>query len=502
MPDIKNVINQNSKKYHCNLDVYAYKAEDYADKTGIDFTQMPTDAVFHFSFDIDNDYVKSSQKSKSYDLDYRTTVSDVTFDFQKLYVSEVETFILVEMIFDNAQTDEILLPNKDCPLIEASVLTENGEYIDGTFSNYAQCISSIGSKYYTLLSYYSDNEYDDRFGFDMQPPFKIEINAIEMNKFRKNDSRKIQTQLDDIDIPIKYEETDKGVQMDFNISTWNNDIGEYIGGWIEFPVGDLTYHLSHIYDERNEPEIIVNNDEASTWYISAYASSNNGKPFEFERVAQTSDEASGHLIVAGYNGDKEAMRFRLDEGFCVSNNEEWEGGFIRLNKFRVSKNPSDRHYIENYYHNNLEGDIDIQFNEDISQWLNPAADDTIMDFNKICRDLGVDHMKIIAAVTYVEFYDNLIETTDKSLAVKHLRKGDVVLVCDNSDDTISYEIRTGVKRYTYVSVNPQYYKKGLKLKAAYQSVPHYVAKTEPTIWISLYSPERKWTAEEFTFAVK
>lgn len=504
VPDIKNVIHQDSKKYHCNLEVYAYKAEKYADKTGIDFTQMPTDAVFDFTFDIDNDYVKSSQKSKSYDLDYRTTVSDITFDFQKMYVSEVETFILVEMLFDNSQTDEVLLPNKDCPLIEARILTESGEYIDGTFSNYAQCISSIGSKYYTLLSYYSDNEYDDRFGFDVQPPFKVEINSIEMNKYRKSDSKKIQTQLDDIDIPVKYEETDKGVQMDFNTGVWIDDIGEYIGGGcIDIPIGDLTYHLSGIYDERNEPIVIVNNDEESTWYINAYANSNNGKRFEFQQAVQTSNEESGYLIVAGCNGDHEVMMFRLDEGFCVStNNEEWEGGFIRSNKFRVSKNPSDRHYIDNYYHNKLDGNFDIKFNEDISQWLNPDADDTIMDFNKTCQDLGVNHLKILAAVTYVEFHDDVIETADKALSMKHFKKGDVVWVWDNTDDTISYEIRTGVKRYTYVSVNPDYYKKGLKLKPSYQSVPHYITKTEPTIWISLYAPERKWTAEEFTFAVK
>ncbi len=197
------------------------------------------------------------------------------------------------------------------------------------------------------------------------------------------------------------------------------------------------------------------------------------------------------------------MRFRLDEGLCATlNDEEWEGGFARINKFTVSKNPSKRHYIDNYYHNNLDGSFDIKFNEDISQWLNPDADDTIMDFNRICQNLGVDHLKIIAAVTYVEFYDKTIETTDKSLALKHLNKDPIGIVWDNTDDTISYEIRTGVKRYTYVSVNPQYYKNGLKLKPSYQSVPHYITKTEPTFWTSLYAPERKWTAEEFTFAVK
>lgn len=506
VPDIKNVINRKRKKYHCNLEVYAYKAEDYADKTGIDFTQVPTDAIFHFSFDIDNDYVKTSQKSKSYDLDYRTTVSDITFDFQKMYVSDVETFMLVEMIYDNSQSDEMFFPKKDCPYIEARILKEDGQYFDGRFSNDTYCISSIGTKHYTLLTYYSDNEFDERFGFDIKPPFKVEIESIEMNKYRKSDSRKIQTKLDDIDIPIKYEETDKGVQMACTLSDWANyEEGDYIVGWIDVPIGDLMYHLGSMHASGYFPDSDVKDYEYSPCGINSHVESTNGKKFEPGSMWDPSVWDYGYLIVAGYNGKKEVMRFRLSEGYDVSSEyEEWEGSFYRSDRIKVSKNPSDRHYIENYYHNNLDGDIDIQFNEDISQWLDSDADYTVVDLNRICQDLGMNHIKIIAAVTNVEFFDNEKETTDKSLALKHLKKGDKVNILESFDNDVRYaiyDIRTGAKRYTYVAVNPHYFKEKIILKPAYQSVPHFIAQT-PSIYYSLYTPERKWTAEEFTFAVK
>ena len=196
-PDMKYVVNKADKSYQCHFTAYYYTSENYKKRAKTD-DHSDADAVFQFTFDIKNDYVKSVNQSKSYDIDYQIDLDGITLDFQKYYTTDVESFLLTEVICqEEADIDFGEL------YIKASVIMENGEHSHGYFLNPYYETVTVGTKRYLLLPYSYDNEdgyqyihytwdgnHDDdghnaEYEYErlsIAPPFQIEIHYPQLKR--------------------------------------------------------------------------------------------------------------------------------------------------------------------------------------------------------------------------------------------------------------------------------------------------------------------------------
>ena len=186
---------------------------------------------------------------------------------------------------------------------------------------------------------------------------------------------------------------------------------------------------------------------------------------------------SGYTILAGFNGNRQVLKCKMDSVFDGWNDVHMEGGtYFGNGFFTVSKNPLNRNQINRYYNDDSIDDLNVVFYQDISKWLDTDSESTEIDFNKLCMDMGVDHFKIIAVVNYVDFYIPE-ETESKVEAQMYFEDGAEIDYSFNFEENrYDYYIRDKIERYTYTFTDPDYYKRQISSAHIYDTAPHYIAK--------------------------
>lgn len=511
VPELRQVVAANDKRYHCELMVSAYDAADLDAQTV--FEQLTPDAVFHFNFDICNDYIKSSVKSQSYDVDYQSTLDQVTLDFQKLYVSEVQSTLLAELLIEQNETsDELILPQKIVPQVTVRLRKDDGSYDDGVFFTFGDVLI-YQSRYYILLNYMQehvseDSTYYEFATLDTAPSYTFELSAMEFQSYRKSNEVKTYMKLDDIDMPVVYAE-----DGEIYIEIMNQEKDR-----IELEAGDLHLTMHRFGFERSDISVsesdITDMQEYNIGLLTDIETKSNHN-LEMLRPHTVTGQEESYVIVSALSGNDEVMRFKMTDGLIYSEEENgrtvsWNGDMTMPDRFAVSSNPYLYNYAENYYTNNLDGPLPIKFNQDISSLLDPDAEVTMLDFKDLCREFKVDHVKIIALVIYDELYD-VIKTRDKSEAVKYYQNGAEVRiswVCDeHSEEYRLYNIMPFHENHMIEAVNPDYYKSKTLGKQSYDQITHAVwcPGMESWLWHAEYyfqPEENQWDADAYTFTVK
>lgn len=99
LPMLKNVINSYDKKYTCEVILSPTLIDEDSNRETL--------ASFEYKFKIDN--IDSVMASREYNVDYSYTLGNMEFKFEKLYIGQTETNMLVELIPKNELAEYDLL---------------------------------------------------------------------------------------------------------------------------------------------------------------------------------------------------------------------------------------------------------------------------------------------------------------------------------------------------------------------------------------------------------